>query len=506
MKTFPKALISLPIVGLVTTLAATPSVAARFTTTGDIQYINPPPRNVRSGQTEDNDTIFLFEERQNVWLLESISVDITSSKRYDSSSNRLTPGTISANTPVNSYFLHFDRKGNSYDGKRASGTVTFDEEILGLIVLNTNHNASNRWLGNPGTIYAGRHAALELSGRDSINWYGNALQLNLRTTQNIDQLRVITERSVAPSLTSLTFRGNRSSSTIFEGDSVSAFLSATDPNKDTISFFLDGNGIGTDYDESGTRSQGTNLGVFDDEGTFSYTALAKDEDGKYSNTLTRILTVKNAAPRVTGFKLLSNEIYEGESVEALLYAKDPGADAIYFFLNEDLIGTDYQTSGTRSTSTNLGIFEDDGTFSYSVQARDEDGAYSNPFTLDLKVKNLAPTITSLTDDLTIYTDTSFNFAATATDPGILDILTYQWDFDGDGLFDDFIGNSGDWLFSGVGEYEVNLRVSDGDGGFDYESFTVTVEEPMNAKSVPEPGAIAGLGAIVASFAALRRHA
>jgi hypothetical protein len=119
--------------------------------------------------------------------------------------------------------------------------------------------------------------------------------------------------------------------------------------------------------------------------------------------------------------------------------------------------------------------------------------------------NVAPTITQLTQDLTVMTDEWFDFTAAATDPGIQDILSFDWDFNMDGIFDDFTGTSGQWSFADAGTYEVGLRVSDGDGGFAYGSFLVDAvaqvadpePEPEDdptpeSESIPEPGSVLGL--------------
>ncbi|NES18240.1 MAG: PEP-CTERM sorting domain-containing protein [Symploca sp. SIO3E6] len=165
-------------------------------------------------------------------------------------------------------------------------------------------------------------------------------------------------------------------------------------------------------------------------------------------------------------------------------ATDPGADAISFFLNGANVGTDGRISGTRTASKNLGTFADEGTFTYTGQAQDKDGAFSNTSTQQLTVLNVAPTITQLTQDLVVKVDDMFDFSAAAIDPGILDILTFDWDFDMDGIFDDFTGTSGQWSFDRSGTYDVALRVSDGDGGFAYGSFTVS--------AVPEPSSVLSL--------------
>jgi PKD domain len=78
-----------------------------------------------------------------------------------------------------------------------------------------------------------------------------------------------------------------------------------------------------------------------------------------------------------------------------------------------------------------------------------------------------------------------DFSTLAFDPGINDILSFQWDFDGDGEYDDFFGSSGSWNFAKNGLYNVGLRVADGDGGFAYQSTQIRV-------SVPESSSVLGM--------------
>lgn len=265
-----------------------------------------------------------------------------------------------------------------------------------------------------------------------------------------------------------------SAPTIYEGESASTFVYATDPGEDAITFFLNGSNFGTDFAQTGTRLRSAELGFFADNGEYIYTAQARDEDGNYSNPVTSTLTVLNVAPTLTNFNLSSRVIYEGQSASAYMDAIDPGADWQRFFINGNNVGTDLQTSGTRSVVTDLGTFADEGRFTFRGQVRDKDRASSNVLRTTLTVLNVAPTITQLTGDLTVNINDLFDFAAAAIDPGIYDLLTFDWDFNMDGLFDDFTGSSGQWLFGDEGVHEVGLRVSDGDGGYAYDSFMVTV--------------------------------
>ena len=331
----------------------------------------------------------------------------------------------------------------------------------------------------------------------------------------------LTVLNVAPTVTDLNIPA------IYEGQWASADIFAIDPGADSVSFFLNDTEVGTDPSTSGTRFVSVDLGYFADNGYIPYTGYALDKDGAWSEPFSAGLTVLNVAPTLTNFSLSSRVIYEGQSASAYMDAIDPGADWQRFFINGNNVGTDLQTSGTRSLVADLGTFADEGSFTFRGQARDKDRASSNVLRTTLTVLNVAPTITQLTGDLTVNINDLFDFAAAATDPGIYDLLTFDWDFNMDGLFDDFTGSSGQWLFGDEGVHEVGLRVSDGDGGYTYDSFMVTVlpipivpdspvplpnptvpDSSVPNETVPEPSSVLGIlafGAIGAGAAWRRKQ-
>jgi hypothetical protein len=303
----------------------------------------------------------------------------------------------------------------------------------------------------------------------------------------------LTVLNVPPSVTNLNIP------TIYEGRSASAYISATDPGADAISFFLNNNYVGTDASTSGTRAIDANLGYFADNGYIPYTGYAVDKDGGVSAPVNSGLTVLNVRPRLTRFNLSSNTIYQGQSVSAWLSARDPGADGETFFINGNNVGTNPKTSGNRWIYTNLGTFTDVGTYDLTAISRDKDRAFSNRRTTTLTVLNTPPTITSLTGDLTVNSGKTFDFTAVATDPGVNDTLTYAWDMNNDGVYNDFTGANGEWSFGDEGTYVIGVEVTDSNGGHTYSQFTVktVAEQTVPATAVPEPSSELGLLALSA---------
>jgi len=180
-------------------------------------------------------------------------------------------------------------------------------------------------------------------------------------------------------------------------------------------------------------------------------------------------------PTLLGLGVTNPVIFEGQGTSATLFGTDNNTEPLNFLLNGNFVGTAPQTSGTRSLTVPLGPFFDEGVFAQTAQVQDPTGRLSNAATQTVTVLNVAPTITQITPNLVVNEGDLFGFSATATDPGIFDVLTYAWDLDQDNLFDDFIGQIGQHSFANQGSYRLGLRVDDGDGGFDFDGFNVTVQ-------------------------------
>lgn len=112
--------------------------------------------------------------------------------------------------------------------------------------------------------------------------------------------------------------------------------------------------------------------------------------------------------------------------------------------------------------------------------------------LDVRIRNVAPTITELNGPLQVVEGELFNLNALATDPGVNDLLTYRWDLNGDGVFDDATGRNAQWRFASAGSHTVAVQVDDGDGGVTRRSGVVevgAVADPTDPSAVPLPGSM-----------------
>ncbi len=112
---------------------------------------------------------------------------------------------------------------------------------------------------------------------------------------------------------------------------------------------------------------------------------------------------------------------------------------------------------------------------------------SNSFSAstEFNVLNRDPRILGVTSSLTRLENEPFSFEAMATDPGVNDVLVFSWDMDSDGQYDDYSGPTGQTSLAHAGLYTFRVQVSDGDGGYAYGAFGVTI----NAAPVPEPGSV-----------------
>src|SRR4029077_4663989 len=185
------------------TLIATPSGVS---SSGAVHPIPAPP-SVQLGALESDTQIQFFGERRGVSLSSNVGVDISAAGTYSSVAG-LSPGSISAGTCVDIYYLHADPVGFSSNiVQLEAGGVTFPTDVLGVIVLDPTLTAIDPAVGVLGTSYPNGVRALELgSPTDTaiLSADRRTVTLHLSNSSASDDVRVITAANPNASLGPVT--------------------------------------------------------------------------------------------------------------------------------------------------------------------------------------------------------------------------------------------------------------------------------------------------------------
>ncbi|MEX2140630.1 MAG: PKD domain-containing protein [Pirellulales bacterium] len=200
-----------------------------------------------------------------------------------------------------------------------------------------------------------------------------------------------------------------------------------------------------------------------DDGTYTVTYTVTDDDGG-SHSDTMVVTVNNVAPTVDA---VSNNgpINESSPVTVTVSASDPGGanDPLTYEFDFDDDGT-FEV-GPQEDNFARYVFVDNGTYRVNVRVRDGDGG-SHTGSEKVTVNNVAPMIHAIAQNGPVNEGSPVTITVSASDPaGASDPLTYDFDFDNDGVFE--LSNStgsAQHVYTDNGTYSVNTRVTDGDGG------------------------------------------
>ena len=134
--------------------ASTIAVAGAFiTSTGDgVIHLDVPPPSVAPNALEHPTATFAFDERQGITLSSPVAIDGVAPGTY--ARFPMGSATIPAGTIVDSHLIHGDVTRTRFTRHR-TGSVTFADDILGVIASTARLASSDTQLGAPGTVYAG---------------------------------------------------------------------------------------------------------------------------------------------------------------------------------------------------------------------------------------------------------------------------------------------------------------------------------------------------------------
>lgn len=187
--------------------------AGIISTTEAAQEVEPP-EDVRTGRHESDSDIAVFAEAIGVSAEKPIKVDISKTGEAIKSVPRVgrkgrrkkkkkavahwSPKRIAAGTLINSYYIHFDPVGGGKSHRTLSGSVTFEEKVLGIIVTTEKLIATNEFPGLTETQYArGRIQGVEVNRNTRVALSPNrrTVSFTLPVSNGADNLRIITDAS-----------------------------------------------------------------------------------------------------------------------------------------------------------------------------------------------------------------------------------------------------------------------------------------------------------------------
>ena len=192
-----------------------------------------------------------------------------------------------------------------------------------------------------------------------------------------------------------------------------------------------------------------------------------------------IVHILNTPPKVTVESSPSNgaipltvnfAVTASDSDGIALYEWDYNGDGIY----------DYNST---STGNSTYTYTTQGIFNAQLRVTDtrgETALYTSPTTKVLASSEGSPTVNASGTPLTGDAPLNVNFSATTIDPQSKDFILYEWDFDGDGVYDYNNTTSASTSFNYVeaGVFYPKIKVTTTDGRVTYDSLEVSTNQTV----------------------------
>jgi hypothetical protein len=182
------------------------SPIAGVSVSGQVRTIDAPGTDVSFSLYENNDTAFLWKERTRTVAGQYASLRISDLAAGEQIRTAPGPaGEMGAGT-YSSYFLHMESDVSSLGGAQGTvyaGSITFDQEILGLVYNRFENCQSHDVFGDLSTTYPGEGGVScgEVQNfdfaRPADNWLiisadRKTLEFSQYTPHDMDQIRILT--------------------------------------------------------------------------------------------------------------------------------------------------------------------------------------------------------------------------------------------------------------------------------------------------------------------------
>jgi len=394
-------------------------------------------------------------EKAGTWTVTGVYADVTDTATLTVTTAALDHIVISPDTAsiaageVQTYTAEaFDAYDNSLGDVTASTIFTIESA------------AGGSWTDN--VYMAEKDGAWIITGT-----YSSLEDTALLTVTNVAPTAAISGPSTGDEGEALTFDGSGS----------------TDPGNDIVSYEWD-----FDYDGSfNAEATGAIVAyVYTNDGVYTLALRVSDDNGA-TDIATATVTVNNVAPVVQEVTN-TGPAGEGSPITVTVTASDAGEDTLTygFDWNNDGDFNDPGDIANQSSNQASHTWNDDGTYTVRVVVYDDDTHTET--THQVTVNNVAPTAdaggpyfgaagTPITLD-----------ASGSTDLSSVDVLTYAWDLDNDGEYDDAIGAIVTHTWNAAGTYTVGVQVEDDDGGIGTDTAQVVITSAGLAYIVISPDA------------------
>ncbi len=241
--------------------------------------------------------------------------------------------------------------------------------------------------------------------------------------------------------------------------------SAYDPDGGSVTLSWDVGGDGT---EDGTGDSFDFVATDYDGPTEETVVLTVTDDEGESSSATATVTINNTAPVIDEVPA-PDVVDEGSDQElTLLFSDVESADT-------HVVSWDFGDGDTAEGNPITHAWVDEGRYTVTVSVTDDDGG-TDSAVFTQSVTNVDPALSG-DPDPTATQGALWSFTPTVEDPGVDDVLTFGGTWPPDAELDPDTGTL-TWTpgSDAVGlEHTFVLTVSDGDGGEDAMSWTVTVE-------------------------------